>query len=152
MTLLMTEEHFPTLPSAKRELDELLKLMDERGASDLHITAGSAARIRVNGSLAPIEGRPKLSPNDTDMLIRSILSASVWEKFEATQELDTAYTIPGVSRFRVNVYQQRGAVGAVFRSIPHRIRSLSELEVPESVERFAKLQRGLVLVTGPATS
>jgi twitching motility protein PilT len=152
MTLLMTEEHFPTLPSAKRELDELLKLMDERGASDLHITAGSAARIRVNGSLAPIEGRPKLSPNDTDMLIRSILSASVWEKFEATQELDTAYTIPGVSRFRVNVYQQRGAVGAVFRSIPHRIRSLSELEVPESVERFAKLQRGLVLVTGPTGS
>lgn len=152
MSMLMTEENFPTLSLAKRELDDLLRLMDEKGASDLHITAGSAARIRVNGSLVPVEGRVKLTPNDTDMLIRSILSAAVWEKFESTQELDTAYTIPGVSRFRVNVYQQRGAVGAVFRSIPHRIRSLSELDVPDAVERFARLQRGLVLVTGPTGS
>ncbi len=152
MTLLMTDEHFPNLSIAKRELDELLRLLVEEGGSDLHITAGSPACIRVNGSMIPLEDRVRLTPNDTDMLVRSILSAAIWEKFEATQELDTAYTIPGVSRFRVNVYQQRGAVGAVFRSIPHRIRSLNELEVPESVERFARLQRGLVLVTGPTGS
>lgn len=152
MSVLLSAENYPTLSSAKHELDSLLALMVERGGSDLHITAGSPARIRVDGSLLAVEDRPLLTPNDTDMLIRSILSAAVWEKFEINQELDTAYTIPGVSRYRLNVYQQRGAVGAVFRSIPHRIRSLHELDVPDAVERFARLQRGLVLVTGPTGS
>jgi twitching motility protein PilT len=152
MSLLLTEENYPTLSAAKRELDDLLTLMVERDGSDLHITAGSAACIRVNGALAPVEGRIVLSPNDSDMLVRSILSATLWEKYERTQELDTAYTIPGLSRFRVNVFQQRGAVGAVFRAIPHRIRPLPELGVPAAVEQFARLPRGLVLVTGPTGS
>jgi twitching motility protein PilT len=152
MSLLMTDEHFPTFPVARRELDELLGLLVEQAGSDLHITAGSPACIRVNGSLAAVPDRIKLTPNDSDMLVRSILSATQWEQFERDQELDTAYTVPGVSRFRVNVFLQRGAVGAVFRAIPYKILPLAELGVPDSVEQFARLPRGLVLVTGPTGS
>ncbi len=141
-----------SMHEAKRELDALLKLMVEMGGSDLHITAGIAPCVRVNGSLKPLEGRDRLLPVDTETLIRSILSEAQWAKFEATQELDTAYALPGVSRFRMNVFRQRGAVGAVMRAIPHKIRSLDELGMPHSVEDFAQLQRGLVLVTGPTGS
>jgi twitching motility protein PilT len=88
----------------------------------------------------------------TVAMIRSILSDEQWARFEADNELDLAYTLPGVSRFRVNVYRQRGSVGAAFRTIPHRIRALSELGLPDSVERLAALPRGLVLVTGPTGS
>ncbi len=152
MSLLMTNENYPTLAAARAELNDLLTDMVARGGSDLHVTAGSPACVRVNGALTPSPDRPRLTPNDSDMLMRSILSAVQWEKFERTQELDTAYTIPGVSRFRVNVFQQRGAVGGVFRSIPHTIQPLRALGIPESVERFARMQRGLVLVTGPTGS
>jgi twitching motility protein PilT len=137
---------------AKMELDQLLTLLVERGGSDLHMTAGIAPCMRINGDLSPIQGMNKLSPVDTETLIRSVVSETLWDRFEKTQELDTAYTLPGVSRFRVNVYRQRGAVGAVFRSIPHKIRSLDELGLPQSVENFAHLPRGLVLVTGPTGS
>jgi twitching motility protein PilT len=137
---------------AKMELDQLLTLLVERGGSDLHVTAGIAPCMRINGDLSPIGGMNKLSPVDTETLVRSVVSETLWDRFEKTQELDTAYTLPGVSRFRVNVYRQRGAVGAVFRSIPHKIRSLDELGLPQSVENFAHLPRGLVLVTGPTGS
>ena len=152
MTLLNTTENYPTLVAARHELDDLLRATVAAGGSDLHVTAGSPACARVNGALHPLPGRAGLTPNDTDMLVRSVLSAAHWEKFEQTQELDTAYTIPGLSRFRMNVYQQRGAVGAVFRAIPYAIKPLHELGVPDSVERFARLPRGLVLVTGPTGS
>lgn len=141
-----------SMHEAKRELDELLSLLVERGGSDLHITAGIAPCFRVNGELKPLEGRDRLLPVDTETLIRSILSDALWHRFETTQELDTAYALPGVSRFRVNVYRQRGAVGAVMRAIPHKIRGLEELGLPQSVENFAHLPRGLVLVTGPTGS
>ncbi|HEY0167985.1 MAG TPA: type IV pilus twitching motility protein PilT [Jatrophihabitans sp.] len=137
---------------AKLELDELLTMLVELGGSDLHITAGIAPCMRINGTLAPLAGRNKLAPVDTETLIRSVISEHLWERFDKTQELDTAYAIPGVSRFRVNVYRQRGAVGAAFRAIPHKIRSLDELGLPRSVEGFAHLTRGLVLVTGPTGS
>lgn len=141
-----------SMVEAKRELDELLVLLIERGGSDLHITAGIAPCFRINGDLKPLEGRDRLLPVDTETLIRSILSDALWARFESTQELDTAYALPGVSRFRVNVYRQRGAVGAVMRAIPHKIRGLEELGLPQSVENFAHLPRGLVLVTGPTGS
>jgi twitching motility protein PilT len=137
---------------AKHELDELLTMLVDLGGSDLHITAGIAPCMRVNGHLEPLAGRNRLAPVDTETLIRSILSESLWDRFDKTQELDTAYAIPGVSRFRVNVYRQRGAVGAAFRAIPHKIRSLEELGLPRGVESFAHLTRGLVLVTGPTGS
>jgi twitching motility protein PilT len=136
----------------KRDLDRLLTAMVNQGGSDLHITAGIAPCVRVNGSLTPVEGRNRLTPIDTETLIRSVLTPAQWDKFEATQELDTAYALAGVSRFRVNVYRQRGAVGAAFRTIPHHIRSLEELGLPQSVEAFSQLPRGLVLVTGPTGS
>jgi twitching motility protein PilT len=141
-----------SMHEAKKELDSLLTLLIERGGSDLHITAGIAPCMRINGDLTPLPGRDRLLPVDTETLIRSVLSDAMWQKFEASQELDTAYALPGVSRFRMNVYRQRGAVGAVMRAIPHRIRSLDELGLPQSVESFAHLPRGLVLVTGPTGS
>jgi twitching motility protein PilT len=142
----------PSREELKRRLDELLTLMVQRGGSDLHITAGIAPCIRVHGSLAPIEGYPVLHPEETEALIRSILDDEQWAKFQTTHELDTAYSVPNVSRYRVNVYLQRNSVGAAFRSIPHHIRSLSELGLPPDVESFAHLPRGLVLVTGPTGS
>ena len=149
--LIAVEAPF-AMHEAKYELDQLLTMLVELGGSDLHITAGIAPCMRINGTLAPLQGRNKLAPVDTETLIRSVISETLWDRFDKTQELDTAYAIPGVSRFRVNVYRQRGAVGAAFRAIPHKIRSLDELGLPRSVESFAHLPRGLVLVTGPTGS
>lgn len=137
---------------ATRVLDRLLTIMVERGGSDLHITSGIAPCVRIDGNLRPLEGEKTLTPADCEMMVRSFLSDGQWGKFASENELDTSYAIPKVSRFRVNVFRQRGSVGAAFRSIPHRIRNLSELGVPDSVEQFAHLPRGLVLVTGPTGS
>jgi len=142
----------PPADDARAELDGLLADMVHRGGSDLHITAGIAPCVRLHGSLAPVEGRAALTDVDTQRLVRSILSDAQWQRFEAEQELDTAYALPGVSRYRLNVYRQRGSVGAAFRAIPHHIRSLSELGLPNAIEAFAALPRGLVLVTGPTGS
>jgi twitching motility protein PilT len=137
---------------ARRELDGLLTRLVELGGSDLHITAGIAPCMRIDGALTPMHSWSALRPEDTEILIKSILTEAQWARFEETQELDTAHTIPGVSRFRVNVYRQRGSVGAALRAIPHQIRSLTELGLPPSVEELARLPRGLVLVTGPTGS
>jgi twitching motility protein PilT len=137
---------------AKAALDALLRWTVQAGGSDLHLTAGIAPCVRVHGSLRPIEGHPILTGGDTAALVRSILTDQQWERFEASKELDTSYAVPNLSRFRVNVFVQRGSVGAVMRTIPHHIRSLSELGLPSDIERFAHLPRGLVLVTGPTGS
>ena len=149
--LLQVAEPF-TLHDAKRKLDALLADMVARGGSDLHVTAGIAPCMRLHGALRPIENHPSLTPEDTETWVRSIVSDDQWATFISKNELDFAYMMPGVSRYRVNVYRQRGAVGAAFRAIPHRIRSLEELGLPNSVEDFAHLPRGLVLVTGPTGS
>src|SRR4051794_903120 len=133
-------------------LENLLRLTVQLGGSDLHLTAGIAPCVRVHGSLRPLDGYPKLLPDDTESLISSILSKDQWERFEQAKELDTSFALPDVSRFRVNVFVQRGSVGAVMRTIPHHIRSLAELGLPSGIERFAHLPRGLVLVTGPTGS
>ena len=140
------------LGDAKTAIDDLLRLTVARGGSDLHLTAGIAPCIRVHGSLRPIEDHSPLTANDTAALIKSILTPAQWERFTRFNELDTSYHIPDISRFRVNVFVQRGSVGAVMRTIPHHIRSLSDLGLPPDVERFAHLPRGLVLVTGPTGS
>jgi twitching motility protein PilT len=136
----------------KTAVEDLLRLTVARGASDLHLTAGIAPCIRVHGSLQPIEGNEMRSPVDTAAMMGAILTGEQWERFERTHELDTSYSIEDVSRFRVNVYQQRGSVGAVLRTIPHNIRNLAELGLPPDIDRFAHLPRGLVLVTGPTGS
>ena len=137
---------------AKTAIDDLLRLTVARGGSDLHLTAGIAPCIRVHGSLRPIDSHAPLTANDTAALIKAILTPAQWERFTKVNELDTSYHIPDVSRFRVNVFVQRGSMGAVLRTIPHHIRSLSDLGLPPDVERFAHLPRGLVLVTGPTGS
>lgn len=138
--------------STRAELDRLLTSLVELGGSDLHLTAGIAPCMRINGALARIPGCDKLTPLDTELLVRSFLPAVQWDRFEATHELDTSYSVPGMSRFRVNVYRQRGSVGVAFRAIPHKIQSLAELGLPLVVEDFGRLPRGLVLVTGPTGS
>ena len=129
----------------------LVAAVAEQG-SDLHLTVGAPPTIRVHGSLRPLAGYGELTPFDTVRLVRSAASDVQWNHFELNNELDFAYSIEGVSRFRVNLYTQRGSCGAAFRAIPRRIKPLDELGVPESVARFAHLPRGLVLVTGPTGS
>src|SRR6185503_4606629 len=120
--------------------------------SDLHLTVGVPPTIRVNGHLRQLADYDDLSPDDTAVLARAALTEEQWRRFQADRELDFAYSIEGVSRFRVNLYAQRGSYGVAIRSIPHIIKSLEDLGVPESVSRFAYLHRGLVLVTGPTGS
>jgi twitching motility protein PilT len=136
----------------RASLDPLLIAMVQEQGSDLHLTAGAPPTIRVNGRLRPLAGYGRLTPADTAVLARAAVTPAKWERFERDNELDVSYSIEGVSRFRVNLYAQRGSYGAVFRAIPHHIKPLDELGLPESVARFAQLPRGLVLVTGPTGS
>src|SRR3954466_4655744 len=133
-------------------LNQMLVTLVESRGSDLHLTVGTPPMIRVNGSLRATPGYANLTPADTALLARAAVSAEQWETYERTQEMDFAHSIVGVSRFRGNLYVQRHSCGAVFRAIPHKIKPLDELGMPESVARFAHLPRGLVLVTGPTGS
>ncbi len=133
-------------------VDDLLRLMIERGGSDLHITVGSPPGIRLRGELVPVEGAKVLTPRDTQEMILSLLSEEQRKRFETELELDFAYSIPGLSRFRANVFQQRGSMGAVFRVIPIKIPTLEELGLPKVCKFLAERPRGLVLVTGPTGS
>jgi twitching motility protein PilT len=133
-------------------LDQMLVALVEGGGSDLHLTVGSPPMIRVDGSLRPLPGYGKLNAADTALLARAAVSPEQWETFQRLQEMDFAHSIVGVSRFRGNLYVQRNSCGAVFRAIPHKIKPLDELGMPDSVSRFAHLPRGLVLVTGPTGS
>jgi twitching motility protein PilT len=143
----------PGEPGDQRaSLDTMLVSMIDAQGSDLHLTAGSPPRMRVHGSLRALPGYEQLGANETELLVRAACSADQWARFQMDRELDFAYSINGVSRFRVNLYLQRGSCAAAFRAIPHNIKSLDELDVPESVARFASLHRGLVLVTGPTGS
>jgi twitching motility protein PilT len=144
------EPETTTVPNL--DLDSLLTYAVENGASDLHLTNQLPPTIRVDGSLRPIEGLPRLDNEQIREMIFRILTQNLRERFEATKELDTAHTIYGVGRFRVNVFQQRGSVGAVLRAIPHDIPAFESLGLPDVVAGFAELRRGLVLVTGPTGS
>jgi twitching motility protein PilT len=136
----------------RAELDRMLVALVRAHGSDLHLTAGAPPTIRVHGSLQALPGYGPLEPEDTAALVRAAVNDERWHRFERDSELDLSYSIDDVARFRVNLYVQRGSYGAAFRTIPHEIRPLHELGVPESVARFAQLPRGLVLVTGPTGS
>jgi twitching motility protein PilT len=129
----------------------LVKVVEARG-SDLHLTAGRPPVARIDGELQAIEGFDVLTPSTVRDLIYEILSQKLRERFETNLELDTSHVVPNVGRFRLNVFQQRDSVGAVFRTIPFEILSLDQLGIPKSVRQFADLPRGLVLVTGPTGS
>jgi twitching motility protein PilT len=141
-----------TTKIAGLDLNALLATVVSLGASDLHLTAGARPTIRLHGSLQPIDDAPELSPPVIQTLLYAILTQRQREKFEAELELDFAYAVPGQSRFRVNLYRQRDAVGAAFRLIPFDIKPLEALGIPPSVSNFAMLPRGFVLVTGPTGS
>ncbi|MGQ9857881.1 MAG: type IV pilus twitching motility protein PilT [Thermodesulfobacteriota bacterium] len=132
-------------------LHQLLKVTIEKGASDLHITAGVPPQLRVNGALVPLD-LPPLKPAETKQLVYSILTDVQKHKFEENWELDLSFGVEGLSRFRANVFMQRGSVAAAFRTIPNRILSFEELGLPPVVAELANKPRGLVLVTGPTGS
>ena len=133
-------------------LHRMLADMLAAGASDLHLTTGAPPTIRLNGTLSPLPGYDNLSAKDTQMLVQATCEPDQLARFLREHELDFAYSVEGLSRFRVNAYVQRGTFGAAFRAIPMTIRPLEELGLPHSVSSFAALPRGLVLVTGATGS
>jgi twitching motility protein PilT len=133
-------------------IDELLASMAEWNASDLHFTVGSSPAVRVNGELERISNLPSLTAQDTHQLLYRILSTEQQKRLEIERNLDISHSIPGVARFRVNVFFQREALGAAFRLIPEAIKTLEELGLPESLHELAERPRGLILVTGPTGS
>jgi twitching motility protein PilT len=132
-------------------LSELLKKMTELGGSDLHITTNSPPQVRVDGHLRPLD-YGELTPADTKQLAYSVLTDAQKHRFEETLELDFSFGIKGLSRFRANLFNQRGAVGAVFRAIPYEIKSFEALGLPPVVRKLCEKPRGLILVTGPTGS
>ncbi|MBI5739374.1 MAG: type IV pilus twitching motility protein PilT [Nitrospirae bacterium] len=129
-------------------LYDLLKIMIDKGASDLHISTGTPPRIRVDGRLAPLEGEP-LGSADTKALCYSILTDTQKHKFEENNELDLSFGMKGLSRFRANIFMQRGAVAGAFRMIPYNVRTFGELGLPAIISELTRKPRGLILVTGP---
>jgi len=133
-------------------VDDLLRILLDRDGSDLHLTVGSPPGLRIRGELLPLEGTKPLTPKDTQDLILALLSEEQRRRFDAELELDFAYSIPGLSRFRANVFQQRNSMGAVFRTIPLAIPTIAELNLPKVCQYLSERPRGLVLVTGPTGS
>jgi twitching motility protein PilT len=132
-------------------LHQLLKAMIEKGASDLHITTSTPPQLRIDGKLLPLK-MPPLSPPETKQLCYSILTDSQKHKFEENNELDLSFGVRGLSRFRANIFTQRGAVAGAFRAIPYKIKSFDELGLPKVIQALARKPRGLILVTGPTGS
>ena len=132
-------------------LHQLLKAMIEKGASDMHITTNSPPLLRVDGNVVPLK-LPPLGPVETKQLCFSILTEEQKAQFEKTNELDLSFGVKGLSRFRANIYSQRGAVAGAFRTIPFKILSFEELGLPDIVGQLANRPNGLVLVTGPTGS
>jgi twitching motility protein PilT len=136
----------------RMEIVELLTMAKERKASDVHIKVGNHPIFRIHGKLERLADLPVLDPAAVRALLDGMMTHEQREYFQSHLELDFAYSVPGVSRFRVNVYQQRGSMGAAIRAIPMGVPTADELGLPEVVRRLASLPRGLVLVTGPTGS
>jgi len=133
-------------------IDDLLKIAAQSGASDLHLKVGSYPMMRVSGTLTVCSEEKRLDKGDTESMADAIFNDDQRERFRRSQEVDLAYSIPGVGRFRCNVFQQRGTVGLVLRVIPTRIKTIDELGLPPVLKRIAQEERGLVLVTGTTGS
>jgi twitching motility protein PilT len=137
---------------AANSIDELLERMVEANASDLHVTTGTPPAIRVRGEVERLEGFDALTGEETQQLLYRILSSEQQKNFELARQLDFSYSLPGLARFRVNIYFQRESIGAAFRLIPTELKTLEELGIPDSLHVLAEKPRGLVLVTGPTGS
>lgn len=133
-------------------INDILKVATERKASDVHIKVGSHPIIRVDGQLVPLVEFKRLMQEDTIAMAFSMMSSQQKEKFKQFLEIDIAYSVPGLGRFRCNIFQQRGSVGLVLRLIPARILTIRDLLLPPVLERIAMEERGLVLVTGTTGS
>src|SRR3954467_13475846 len=140
------------MPETLLSIDALLERMVARNASDLHVTVGTPPAMRVHGVLERYEDVPALTPEDTQQLLYRILSTEQQKHLEVNRQIDLAHSIPGLARFRVNVYWQREALGAAFRLIPTEIKTLEELGIPTALHVLTDRPRGLVLVTGPTGS
>lgn len=134
------------------ELPDLLKVAVERKASDLHVKVGSPPILRIDDKLVPLVEMPRLGQDAVVTMAASVMNAKQREKFKERCEIDLAYSVPGLGRFRANVFQQRGTVGLVLRVIPIKIQSINELNLPPVLEKIAMEPRGLVLVTGTTGS
>jgi twitching motility protein PilT len=133
-------------------IDDLLERMVARSASDLHLTVGAEPTVRVMGQLERMEEFGRLSPEDTQRLLYRMMSTEQQKHLEIKRQLDMSHSIPGLARFRVNIYFQRESLGAAFRMIPTELKTLEQLGVPTALEELANKPRGLVLVTGPTGS
>jgi twitching motility protein PilT len=133
-------------------VNDFLKIAVDAGASDLHLKVGSFPMMRVRGGLTPASDVKKLDHEDVVAMSAAVMSTSQRQKFKETQEVDLAYSVPGLGRFRCNIFQQRGTVGIVLRVIPMKIRTIDELGLPHVLKSIAEEERGLVLVTGTTGS
>ncbi len=134
------------------DIDALLASVKANSGSDLHLVAGLEPRIRVHGNLVPVEGWDVQSDAEVRALLRPLLREDKWETYERDHDLDFAYGLDGVARFRANYFVQEHGAGAVFRIIPEEIVPFEKLQLPQSIARFVDLEKGLVLVTGPTGS
>src|SRR5438067_10669754 len=140
------------MAEALYSIDALLGRMVARNASDLHVTVGTPPAMRVHGILERYQDVPDLSPEDTHQMLYRILSTEQQKLLEINRQIDFAHSIPGLARFRVNVFFQRGTLGAAFRLIPADIKTLEELGIPTALHSLTEKPRGLVLITGPTGS
>jgi twitching motility protein PilT len=134
------------------ELNEILTIALKGGASDIHLKAGLPPMFRVDGSLVPLKDGKRLAPEEIARMMVGIMSEFQKQKFQQSNEVDLAYGVPGLGRFRVNVFQQRGTIGAVLRTIPFKIQSIEQLMLPKVLEKICLAERGLILVTGTTGS
>jgi twitching motility protein PilT len=134
------------------ELNEILKIALKGGASDIHLKSGLPPMFRIDGALVPLKNAERLLPEALQKMAFSIMNPVQRQRFEEAREADLAYGIPGLGRFRVNAFQQRGTIGIVFRVIPFGVKSIDQLHLPKVIEKIAMEQRGLVLVTGTTGS
>lgn len=134
------------------ELNDVLKVALKAGASDIHIKAGLPPIFRIDGALYPYKEAPRLTPDIVNRMAYGIMNKGQQEKFRENMELDLAYGVPGLGRFRVNIFQQRGTIGVVLRVIPFGIMTIEQLNLPKIISKMAMENRGLILVTGTTGS
>ncbi len=134
------------------ELNRILQIATKGGASDIHVKAGLPPIFRIDGSLLPLRDGKRLTPEEIGKMAASIMNKMQRDAFQETLDVDLSYGVAGVGRFRVNVFQQRGSIGMVFRVIPFKVKSIEELYLPDAVKTLAEERRGLILVTGATGS
>ncbi len=134
------------------KIDPMLKVMVQNSASDLHLTAGTLPRMRIHGKLAPLPNTKPVPVEGLQKILFEVMQDRHIEIWKRDRDVDLAYSIPTVARFRVNVFEERRGIGAVFRIIPTKIPTLADLDLPGIISRFAHMEQGLVLVTGPTGS